>query len=67
MCLKVKQGQKVSKSALLGLCGNSSEAHLQNVKDMTKVSGTKCYFDKIKVNGVLKFDYSPVKGDKIVA
>lgn len=68
----VKQGQKVSTGALLGLCGNSgnsSEAHLhfhlQNVEDMTKATGAKCYFDQLKVNGVLKLDYSPVKGEKI--
>lgn len=70
----VKQGQKVSTGALLGLCGNSgnsSEAHLhfhlQNVEDMTKATGAKCYFDQLKVNGVLKLDYSPVKGEKIEA
>ncbi len=70
----VKQGQKVSTGALLGLCGNSgnsSEAHLhfhlQNVEDMTKATGVKCYFDQLKVNGVLKSDYSPVKGEKIEA
>jgi murein DD-endopeptidase MepM/ murein hydrolase activator NlpD len=70
----VKQGQKVNTGALLGLCGNSgnsSEAHLhfhlQNVEDMTKATGAKCYFDQLKVNGVLKSDYSPVKGEKIEA
>ena len=70
----VKQGQKVSTGELLGLCGNSgnsSEAHLhfhlQNVEDMTKAIGAKCYFDQLKVNGVLKSDYSPVKGEKIEA
>ncbi len=70
--IAVKQGQKVSAGALLGLCGNSgnsSEAHLhfhlQNVEDMTKATGAKCYFDQLKVNGVLKLDYSPVKGEKI--
>lgn len=70
----VKQGQKVSTGALLGLCGNSgnsSEAHLhfhlQNVEDMTKAIGAKCYFDQLKANGVLKSDYSPVKGEKIEA
>ena len=68
----VKQGQKVSTGDLLGLCGNSgnsSEAHLhfhlQNVEDMTKATGAKCYFDQLKVNGVLKSDYSPIKGEKI--
>jgi murein DD-endopeptidase MepM/ murein hydrolase activator NlpD len=70
----VKQGQKVTTGALLGLCGNSgnsSEAHLhfhlQNVEDMTKATGAKCFFDQLKVNGVLKSDYSPVKGEKIEA
>jgi murein DD-endopeptidase MepM/ murein hydrolase activator NlpD len=70
----VKQGQKVSTGALLGLCGNSgnsSEAHLhfhlQNTEDMTKATGAKCFFDQLKVNGVLKSDYSPVKGEKIEA
>jgi len=68
----VKQGQKVSAGALLGLCGNSGNSsephlhfHLQNVEDMSKATGAKCYFDQLKVNGVLKLDYSPVKGDKI--
>ena len=70
----VKEGQKVSSGALLGLCGNSGNSsephlhfHLQNVEDMTKAIGAKCFFDQIKVNGVLKLDYSPVKGDKIEA
>ncbi len=68
----VKQGQKVSSGALLGLCGNSGNSsephlhfHLQNVEDMTKATGAKCFFDQLKVNGVLKLDYSPVKGEKI--
>ncbi len=68
----VKQGQKVSTGALLGLCGNSGNSsephlhfHLQNVEDMTNATGAKCYFDQLKVNGVLKLDYSPVKGEKI--
>ncbi len=68
----VKQGQKVKAGDLLGLCGNSGNSsephlhfHLQNVEDMNIAVGAKCYFDQIKVNGVLKSDYSPVKGDKI--
>ncbi|MEX0966596.1 MAG: DUF3887 domain-containing protein [Bacteroidia bacterium] len=68
----VEQGQKVKQGELLGLCGNSgnsSEAHLhfhiQNVEDMNKATGMKCYFDEIYVNGELKKDYSPIKGDKI--
>jgi murein DD-endopeptidase MepM/ murein hydrolase activator NlpD len=68
----VKQGQKVKVGELLGLCGNSGNSsephlhfHLQNVEDMNLAVGAKCYFEKIKVNGELKIDYSPIKGDKI--
>lgn len=67
----VKQGQKVNQGDLLGLCGNSgnsSEAHLhfhiQNIEDMNRATGVKCYFSTL-VNGQLKKDYSPLKGDKI--
>lgn len=70
--IKVKEGQKVVQGQLLGLCGNtghSSEAHLhfhiQNVEDINKAIGVKCYFDKLIVNEELKIDYSPIKKDKI--
>ena len=68
----VKQGQKVKQGELLGLCGNSgnsSEAHLhfhiQNIEDMNKATGAKSYFSEIFVNGELKKDYSPIKGEKV--
>ena len=68
----VKQGQKISTGELLGLCGNSGNStephlhfHLQNDEDMVKATGAKCYFDQLKVNGILKLDYSPIKGEKI--
>ena len=68
----VKSGQKVKQGELLGLCGNSgnsSEAHLhfhiQNIEDMNKATGAKCYFDEIIVNGEIKKEYSPIKEDKI--
>lgn len=68
----VKQGQKLNAGDLLGLCGNSGNSsephlhfHLQNTEDMNIATGAKCYFDQIKVNGVNKTDYSPIKGDKI--
>lgn len=70
--IKVKQGDKVKQGQLLGLCGNSgnsSESHLhfhiQNVEDMNVATGVKCYFDKINVNGKIKTDYSPIKGEII--
>ena len=68
----VKQGQKLNAGDVLGLCGNSGNSsephlhfHLQNTEDMNIATGAKCYFDQIKVNGVNKTDYSPIKGDKI--
>ena len=68
----VKQGQKVKKGELLGLCGNSGNSsephlhfHLQNVEDMNKATGAKSYFEEIYVNGRLKKDYSPIKNEKI--
>ena len=71
--IKVKQGQKVKQGDLLGLCGNSGNSsephlhfHIQNVEDMNNATGIKCYFDKLNVNGTVKADYSPVKGDIVV-
>ncbi len=68
----VRQGQQVNTGQLLGLCGNSGNSsephlhfHLQNIEDMTIATGAKCFFDQIKVNGVMKAYYSPVKGDRI--
>jgi murein DD-endopeptidase MepM/ murein hydrolase activator NlpD len=70
--IKVKQGQKVKKGDVLGLCGNSgnsSEAHLhfhiQNISNMVNATGAKCFFEKIFVNGSAQTNYSPVKGDKV--
>ena len=68
----VKQGQKVARGQLLGLCGNSgnsSEAHLhfhiQDAEDMNAAIGVKCHFENVTVNGQARSDYSPVKNDKI--
>ena len=70
--IKVKQGQKVEKGIVLGLCGNSGNSsephlhfHIQNVKNMNIATGVKCYFDKIIVDGEIKNDYSPIKGEKV--
>lgn len=70
--IKVKQGDRVTQGQLLGLSGNSgnsSEAHLhfhiQNVEEMAQATGIKSYFEQIKVNGEIKKDYSPVKGERI--
>lgn len=70
--IKVKKGQKIKKGETLGLCGNSGNSsephlhfHIQNVKDMNVATGVKCYFDQIVVDGKIKKDYSPIKGEKI--
>lgn len=70
--VKVKKGQHVTKGTLLGLCGNSGNSsephlhfHIQDGPDINTAVGKKCYFDAIKVDGVLKKDYSPVKGERI--
>ncbi|WP_144668807.1 peptidoglycan DD-metalloendopeptidase family protein [Dokdonia sp. Hel_I_53] len=68
----VELGQKVVQGELLGLCGNSGNSsephlhyHMQNVEDMNVATGAKSYFKSIEVNGEVKVDYSPVKGDKV--
>lgn len=68
----VKEGQMVARGDLLGQCGNSgntTEAHLhislQNTKEMNEATGGKLFFDNIRVNGEIKEDYIPVKGDLI--
>ncbi len=68
----VKPGQQVEQGQLLGLCGNSgnsSEPHLhfqiQNTEDMNQATAAKSFFEKIVVNGELKTDYSPIKGERI--
>jgi len=71
--IKVKQGEKVKQGQLLGLCGNSGNSsephlhfHIQNAEDMNVASGVKCYFARVLVNGNLKMNHSPIKGEKII-
>lgn len=70
--IKVKQGDKVKKGQLLGLCGNSGNSsephlhfHIQNQEDMNTAIGAKCYFESLQVNDEKRTDYSPVKGDVV--
>ncbi|MEP6647871.1 MAG: peptidoglycan DD-metalloendopeptidase family protein, partial [Saprospiraceae bacterium] len=70
--IKVKVGDKVTRGQMLGLCGNSGNSsephlhfHIQDKENMIGSTGIKCYFDNLMVSGVLKSDYSPVRGDRI--
>ena len=70
--IAVKMGQKVKQGELLGLCGNSGNSsephlhyHIQNIENTNKATGVKSYFSEIFVNGELKKNYSPIKGEKI--
>ena len=70
--INVKQGQKIKRGQLLGLCGNSGNSsephlhfHIQDAEDMNTATGIKCYFENIIVNGQAKNDYSPIQKDKI--
>ncbi len=70
--IKVNEGQHVKQGQLLGLCGNSGNSsephlhfHIQNAEDLNTATGVKAYFKRIKPNGALKQDYSPIKGDRI--
>lgn len=63
---KIKLGQVIGKA---GNSGNSSEPHLHlHIMDSPRLKegeGIKCYFKKLKVNGILKSKHSPVKGERI--
>ncbi len=68
----VQEGQDISKGTRMGQCGNSgnsTEAHLhlslQNAMDMESSTGAKLFFEEIWVNGELRKDYLPVKGEVI--
>ncbi|RKY76361.1 peptidase M23, partial [candidate division KSB1 bacterium] len=70
--IKVKQGQRIKQGELLGLCGNSGRSsephlhfHIQNTENMEIATGVKCYFEEIEVNGKVKKDYSPIKGELV--
>jgi murein DD-endopeptidase MepM/ murein hydrolase activator NlpD len=70
--ITVKEGERVKQGQLLGLCGNSGNSsephlhfHIQNVEDLNRATGVKCYFDRVKVNGAVKVDYSPIRNERI--
>ncbi len=70
--IAIKKGQVLKSGQFIGLCGNSGNSsephlhlHIMDKPSMEEGTGIKCYFDKMKVNGVLKEHYSPVREDKI--
>jgi hypothetical protein len=76
--ITVKVGDKVKRGQVVGLCGNSGNSsephlhyHLQNTPVIQDGTGIKCYFRKMRTmegdNRKLKMNYSPVKGDVVIA
>jgi murein DD-endopeptidase MepM/ murein hydrolase activator NlpD len=70
--IKVTEGQKVRSGQYLGDCGNSGNSsephlhlHIQDDANSLAATGATFYFDSLLVNGEVKTDYSPVKGDTI--
>ncbi len=70
--IQVKEGQQIALGDLLGLCGNSGNSsephlhfHIQNQLMMSNAIGMKAFFSEIFVDGTLKKDYSPVKGETV--
>ncbi len=68
----VQEGQLVKQGDLLGHCGNSgnsTEAHLhlslQNQTNMFGATGGKLLFERILVNGEIKEDYLPERGEAV--
>ncbi len=76
--IKVKVGDKVKRGQVIGLCGNSGNSsephlhyHLQNTPIIQDGTGIKCYYQKVivleKGKKQSKTNYSPIKGETIVA
>ncbi len=70
--IKVKVGDEVQQGDVIGFCGNTgntSQPHIHfNLQDgplMHRANALPAQFRKIKVNGELKENYEPVKGEKV--
>jgi hypothetical protein len=71
--IKVKVGQKVKQGQILARCGNSGNTfqphihyHLQDSLFMHKAKALPAQFKKIKVNGKVKENYEPIRGDIVI-
>jgi hypothetical protein len=76
--IKVKVGDEVKTGQVIGLCGNSGNSsqphlhyHLQNTSIIQDGTGIKCNFNKMNViedgKRQAKMNYSPIKGEIIIA
>lgn len=70
--IKVKVGDKVKQGDLIGLCGNTGNTseppihyHLQDNALMHKANGLPSQFNRIKVDGEIKENFEPERGQKV--
>ena len=70
--IRVKVGDKIKQRNVLGLCGNTgntSQPHIhynpQGGPLMHKAKALPAQFEKILVDGEIKFNYEPIRGQKV--
>jgi hypothetical protein len=68
--VSVKPGDHVIRGQRVALCGNSGRSsephlhfHVQNSDNMTEAEGIPCTFRRLKVENIIREDYSPVRLD----
>lgn len=70
--IKVKVGDKLKQGQVIGLCGNTGNTfqphihyNLQDGPFMHKAKGLPAQFKKIIVNGQIKTNYEPIRGEQV--